>query len=157
MKNENSEPSEFESEIRAAFDAYPRPTANAEFDAKFWRELDARGHRYRGFAGALRRLIEVEIEGIAVWRLGLALFGGAATCAVGVALLSLASSPVTPEQNARQIAQNRAESSDAALDRALCAPRYASGNWDEAPPAPKFRSPLKKEVSSCAWFAHDLA
>ena len=86
MPNEPTE--EFSPEIRAAFDDYPFPVADADFDARFWRELDTRQSRYRGFGGLLRRLIEVEIEGIAVWRLGVALFGvRGELCGLGVALL----------------------------------------------------------------------
>lgn len=142
MANNRSE--EFPSEIRAAFDDYPRPTGSAEFDAKFWRELDARQNRYRGVFGALRRLIEVEIEGIAVWRLGAALFGGAAVCVLGVALLSFGSAPLTPLQSAPQIAE---------IERVpTMMPRYARemDEWRMRPqPAVEPNLPAKKEVSSC--------
>ena len=142
MPNEPTE--EFSPEIRAAFDDYPFPVADADFDARFWRELDTRQSRYRGFGGLLRRLIEVEIEGIAVWRLGVALFGGAAVCGLGVALLSLSSSPITPTQSAPVIAE---------LDRVPTAlPRYAR-EMDALITRPQAatepRSSTKKEVSSC--------
>lgn len=97
------EDEELSPELRALFDNYPRPTGNAAFDARFWRELDARQTRYRGCGGLVRRLVEIEIEGIAVWRLGFSLFGGAAACALGVALLSLGVAPThqAPPQIAR--------------------------------------------------------
>ncbi len=145
-------PEEFPPAIRVAFDAYPRPTGDDEFDAKFWRELDERHNRYRGFVGVLRRVIEVEIEGIAVWRLGLSLFGGAAVCAVGVALLSFGSAPVAPTQSAPQIAE---------MDGApMALPRYAREWWDEPDwqrPAPVQQKPVTKEEISCVSFARDLA
>ncbi len=143
-----NEPEELAPELRALFDNYPRPTANAQFDARFWRELDARRHRYRGLVGFARRLIEIEIEGIAVWRLGLSLFGGAAVCALGVALLSLGASP-TP-QLAPQIA--RTEQIPSAM------PRYARELDERAwrtRAAPS--APVKKEVSSCDFSAKDWA
>jgi hypothetical protein len=63
----NDEESKFPDEIRAAFESYPQPRTSREFDAQFWKNLDARRGRYRGFAGFLRRLWEIEIEGVAVW------------------------------------------------------------------------------------------
>lgn len=141
-----NEPEEFSPELRAAFEQYPRPTGDTEFDARFWRELDARHNRYRGLTGFGRRLVEIEIEGIAVWRLGFSLLGGASVCGLGVALLSLGGAP-TP-QSAPQIA--RTEQIPTAM------PRYAR-ELDEPmgrlQPALEPRAPAKKEVSSC----HSLA
>ena len=146
-----NEPEELAPELRALFDDYPLPTGDAAFDARFWRELDARKNRYRGLSGILRRLVEIEIEGIAVWRLGLSLFGGAAVCGLGVAILSL--SAPTQSQPAPQIALEQIPSA---------MPRYARG-WDErvlwpekpAPVAPK--SAVPQEVSSCASSANGWA
>lgn len=143
-------PEELPPAIRAAFDNYPRPTGNSEFDAKFWRELDARQNRYRGISGVLRRIIEVEIEGIAVWRLGVALFGVPALCAIGVALLNLSSAPVTPPQIAKM-----------PIDP-LVSPRYARELWDMCDyeyraPRPTTEKPKGKEKISCVSFARDLA
>ncbi len=151
-----NEPEEFSPPIRDAFDAYPRPVGDAEFDARFWRELEARRNRYCGVSGLLRRLIEVEIEGIAVWRLGFALFGGAATCAIGVALLSLSSSPATSEQRAPLMAETPRDS--------LSSPRLARELWDErawempvyAAPTKHVEKPKAKEEISCVSFARDL-
>ena len=141
-------------EIRAAFDNYPRPVGDAQFDAKFWRELDNRQNRYRGVGGLLRRLIEVEIEGIAVWRLGAALFGGAAVCGLGVALLSLGAAPVAAVSSAPQIAQMP-------LDP-LASPRFArewwgADNYEYRAPGVQLEKPKGKEEISCNSFAHDLA
>ncbi len=152
MANEPTE--EFPPEIRAAFNEYPLPTGNAEFDAKFWRELDARQNRYRGLSGILRRIIEVEIEGIAVWRLGVALFSVPMVCAIGVALLNLSSTPLVPTQTAPLVAQMP-------LDP-LSSPRFAREFWDArdteylAPKAQR-EKPKGKEEISCVSFAHDLA
>ncbi|HEX8463138.1 MAG TPA: hypothetical protein VF627_00845 [Abditibacterium sp.] len=63
----NDEEFGFPDDIRAAFDDYPQPRPSPDFEAQFWSSLDARRGRYRGFAGFLRRLWEVEIEGVAVW------------------------------------------------------------------------------------------
>ncbi len=151
MPNENH-PEEFPPAIRAAFDDYPFPVADADFDANFWREFDARGNRYRGFVGLLRRLIEVEIEGIAVWRLGAALFGGAAVCGLGVTLLNLGNAPIAPVSSAPLVAQWEQ------IPTAM--PLYAR-DWDkwmsrpQTAPAP--RVPAKKEVSSCDLSAKNWA
>ena len=147
-------PEEFPPAIRAAFDNYPFPVADADFDARFWRQLDARGNRYRGFSGLLRRLIEVEIEGIAVWRLGVALFSVPMICAIGVALLNLSSAPIAPAPNASIVAQTP-------LDP-FTSPRLAREWWDErdyeyVAPKPTLEKPKGKEEISCVSFAHDLA
>lgn len=150
-----NEPEELLPELRALFDSYPQPNGDAQFDARFWRELDARQNRYRGLPGFARRLVEVEIEGIAVWRLGLSLFGGAAVCALGVTLLSLSATPTN--QAPSQIAEMP-------LDP-LASPRFARELWDErdfgyparVPIAPRREQPKGKEEFSCVSFAHDLA
>jgi len=92
-KFDNDAPEEFPSSIRAAFGSYYTPKPDAEFDARFWRELDARKNRYRGFAGFWRRLIEVEIEGVAVWRLGCSALGGSGSFALVFAVFGALSSP----------------------------------------------------------------
>ena len=147
-------PDEFPQEIRAAFDNYPRPTGDAQFDARFWRELDNRRNRYRGVAGVVRRLVEVEIEGIAVWRLGVALFSVPMICALGVALLNLSAAPVAPTNRAPQIAEMP-------LDP-LSSPRYArewldDRDYEYRAPKPQLQKPKAKEEFSCVSFARDLA
>ena len=147
-------PEEFPPEIRAAFESYPRPTGNADFDAKFWRELDARQNRYRGLSGLLRRIIEVEIEGIAVWRLGVALFSVPTICAIGVALLNLNAASITTPTSAPQIAQMPIDP--------LASPRFAREFWDAdtyeyRAPRPQTEKPQDKEEISCVSFARDLA
>ena len=146
---------EFKGELRDLFDSYPRPAGDAAFDARFWRELDARRRRYRGAWGFARRLIEIEIEGIAVWRLGFSLFGGAALCGLGVALLSLSAhpAPTAPPQIAR------VEQIPTAM------PRLAREWWneellDDPPrpmPAPRAPKPANKEEISCVSRVHGLA
>lgn len=149
-----NEPEERAPELRALFDSYPQPTADAAFDARFWRELDARRNRYRGIAGLLRRLVEVEIEGVALWRLGFSLFGGAAACALGVALLSLGgAAPTTAPPQIAAVAEEPSMFS-----------RYARQPWDDAfversapqRSAPQPRPPAKKEVSPWNLFATSL-
>ena len=152
MPNEPTE--EFSPEIRAAFDNYPFPVADADFDARFWRELDTRQSRYRGFGGLLRRLIEVEIEGIAVWRLGVALFSVPTICAIGVALLNLNTTPLAPTTSAPIIAQTPLYP--------FSSPRFAREFWDERDyehraPKAQVTKPKAKEEISCVSFARDLA
>ena len=137
-------------DIRAAFDNYPRPVGDAQFDAKFWRELDKRRHRYRGVAGALRRLIEVEIEGIAVWRLGAALFSVPMVCALAVALMNLGNAPLAPP-SAPQIAEIPLSSTR--LAREL----LDEDGYPYRAPKAKVEKPKAKEEISCVSFARDLA
>ncbi len=150
----NNPDEEFSDEIRAAFESYPRPTASAEFDARFWLELGARRNRYRGWSGLLRRILEVEIEGIAVWRLGVALFSVPLVCALGVALLNVSVAPIAPINGAPLVAEMP-------LDP-LSSPRYARELWDErdyeySAPKPQPEKPKAKEEISCVSFARDLA
>ena len=153
MPNELN-PEEFPPAIRAAFDDYPFPVADADFDANFWRQLDARQNRYRGLGGWLRRIVEIEIEGIAVWRLGAALFSVPMICAIGVVLLNLSSSPIAPTPNAPIVAQTP-------LDP-FSSPRLAREWLDESDyqycaPKAQTEKPQGKEEFSCVSFAHDLA
>lgn len=84
---------EFPPEIRAAFDAYPTPRPSRGFEARFWAQLEARRNRYRGFGGFLRRVWEIEIEGVAVWRLALSTLSGGASCALFFAAFALLAMP----------------------------------------------------------------
>ena len=81
MPIENKE-DEFPPEIRTAFDAYPIPRPSPHFEARFWTELQARRARYRGVTGFCRRLLEIEIEGVMVWRLAASTLSGGASCAL---------------------------------------------------------------------------
>ena len=140
-------------DAQKAFENYPFPCARDDFDARFWRELDNRKNRYRGFIGFWRRLVEVEIEGVAVWRLGLSLFGGAAFCGLGLALLTLRSHPASKTPTPQV-----AFSADAPIGTR----RFARELWDDAlpqpwsPPVRGQRQSIPKEVS-CAWFKNSLA
>ncbi len=89
----NQEETQFSDEIRAAFDSYPKVRTSPAFEAKFWRELDARRARYRGLSGFLRRLWEIEIEGVAVWRLALSTLSGGAVCALFFGAFALFAMP----------------------------------------------------------------
>lgn len=165
-KGEQDELRPLPPDMRAAFQGYPRPRADAGFDAKFWRELDSRRNRYKGFAGFWRRLVEVEIEGIAVWRLGASTCAGAGLCALGFALLSWTIMPKT----APTPPVSMALSPDTPLSR----PRFARGLWDDDDPLPRPPTPPRSRPSypslpassrrqsayqekSCASFALNLA
>ena len=88
MKAEK-DPFDLPPEIQAAFDAYPKPGTPLGFEARFWAHYADRRGRYRGLVGWLRRLVEVEIEGVAVWRLAASTLSGGALCALLVGLLVL--------------------------------------------------------------------
>ena len=152
MPNKPNE--EFTDEIRAAFNAYPRPVGDAQFDARFWRELDNRRNRYRGVFGVLRRVIEVEIEGIAVWRLGAALFSVPMICGLGVALINLSPAPIAPTPNAPIVAQTPL---DPFSSPRLAREWWAEGDYQYRAPKPQLQKPKAKEELSCVSFAHDLA
>lgn len=138
-----------------AFANYPFPRPDNDFDARFWRELDNRKNRYRGLIGFGRRLVEIEIEGIAVWRLGFSMLGGAAFCALATGTLGARISP--------PISQNAANISLAANDIPRAAPRFAR-DWPidsaprQKPVSPRLLNPTNKprEVS-CTRFANGLA
>ncbi|HEX8833863.1 MAG TPA: hypothetical protein VF719_06665 [Abditibacteriaceae bacterium] len=76
----------FPPDIETAFEAYSTPTLSRGFEARFWAQLEARRSRYRGIVGFMRRLWEIEIAGVAVWRLGASTFSGGALCALSIAL-----------------------------------------------------------------------
>lgn len=73
---------EFSSEIRAAFEAYPTPPLSRDFNQQFWTQWQARRARYSGFLGFWRRVWEIEIEGVAVWKLLFSSASGGASCAL---------------------------------------------------------------------------
>jgi hypothetical protein len=157
MANEpdlNPPEDEFSPAMRAAFDSYPSPQPDANFDARFWRELDARKNRYRGLSGLLRRIVEVEIEGMAVWRLGLSALGGSGTCALGFALLGAFSAPGALQQVAPLPLSSVPTATPAT------ASRYARQLWDEtARPPHRVRVPAKarpqiKGDLSCVFASH---
>jgi len=140
--------------IRAAFDSYPQPKPDAAFDARFWRALPARRARYRGVGGFLRRLLEVEIEGVAVWRLGASMLGGAAFCAVGMGICGARVSPLPPPDAAPvALAANRIPNAGPRFARSLPLDG-ARLQWR----APRFLYPTDKPKEvSCTRFANGLA
>jgi hypothetical protein len=93
------ESAEFTPEILAAFDAYPAPSPSKGFEARFWNALETRQSRYRGFSGFLRRLWELEIEGVMVWRLAASMLSGGASGALllGLSLSKPSDLPAVPQ------------------------------------------------------------
>ncbi len=73
---------EFPPDIQTAFNSYPSPQLSPDFEARFWTRFEARRGRYRGFSGFWRRVWEIEIEGVAVWKLLFSTFSGGAACAL---------------------------------------------------------------------------
>ncbi|PQV65188.1 hypothetical protein B1R32_102197 [Abditibacterium utsteinense] len=86
---------EFPPDIRAAFDEYSLPRPSPTFEAHFWTRLEARRTRYRGVTGFCRRMLEIEIEGVMVWRLAASTLSGGASCAL---LLMLALGFASPKE-----------------------------------------------------------
>lgn len=157
-KPEFNSPEEFSPQIRAAFDSYPSPRPDAGFDARFWRELDARKNRYRGLRGLWRRVVEVEIEGVAVWRLGASTLGGSGTFALGFALLGALSAPRAVSSVPLPLPPNSVPSGAPGT-----AQRFARELLDEAArPVQRVRQKARSQHStaggfSCVPFASDLA
>lgn len=146
--SENNLPEEFSPDIAAAFDLYPTPSLSREFEAKFWSEFAARRARYRGFVGFLRRVWEIEIEGVAVWRLAASTFCGGAACALFFGFVALFATP----QNAPRPAPRSVpvpETPRMAFD----ARRFTAREWEweffQSQPAPTQRekSPRDGEIS----------
>lgn len=71
----------FNDEIRRAIESYPRPNPPAHFDARVLAALREKREK-RGLRAALLRFWQLEIEGVAVWRLAFSGLGGAAFCAL---------------------------------------------------------------------------
>ena len=144
-------------DAREAFANYPFPHASDGFDARFWRELDARKNRYRGFVGMLRRLVEIEIEGIAVWRLGFSMIGGAAFCALGLAMLSMRALPNSLPAPTPASAPQVALSTDIPMNTR----RFARELWDEIlpqrPPTSGHKRQLIPKEVSCVSLKNGLA
>lgn len=96
------EEDDFSPEILSAFDAYPAPSPSKGFEASFWSQFENRRTRYRGVIGFLRRLWELEIEGVVVWRLAASTLTGGGGGALLLGLLagsptpSSSSSPLPP-------------------------------------------------------------
>jgi hypothetical protein len=94
---------EFTPEILAAFDAYPSPSPSKGFEARFWSAMETRQSRYRGFSGFLRRVWELEIEGVMVWRLAASMLSGGASCALllGLSLTKPSTIPAAPQPDSQ--------------------------------------------------------
>lgn len=74
----NREPNEFSPALKNALDAYPKIRANRGFDERFWSRLDAKRAHRRTFRGQIEAFFEIQIAGVAVWRLlGSSLAGSA--------------------------------------------------------------------------------
>lgn len=137
---------EFPPEIRAAFQAYSAPRPSPGFDARFWAQLEARQNRYRGFAGFLRRVWELEIEGVAVWRLALSTLSGGASCALVFALALGVSNP--------QIAPVTPPADDQIPATALHAFAFYRREWEAefwAAPQPSSARPRRHQGNDFSW------
>jgi hypothetical protein len=94
----NKEDLEFPPEIQEAFAAYPQPRPSRGFEARFWADFERRRGRYRGLVGFLRRMLELEIEGVMVWRLALSTLSGGVSCVLVLGLLfGFANQKTTPD------------------------------------------------------------
>ena len=97
MLDDSTKNEEFSPEIRAVFDDYHTPRPSRGFDERFWAQLEGRQRSYRGFSGLMRRVWELEIEGVLVWRLALSTLSGGASCALIFACaLGFSTSPTAP-------------------------------------------------------------
>jgi hypothetical protein len=77
----------FSPEILAAFESYPSPSPSKGFEATFWSQFETRRSRYRGLLGSLRRIWELEIEGVVVWRLAASTITGGLSCLLVLGVL----------------------------------------------------------------------
>lgn len=136
---------QFPPEIAAAFRDYPQIGASPEFDSQIWARLDEKSKQYRGFRGLCRRVWELEIEGVAVWRLvGSTVSGGLFSLLV-LGLGYWLTKPTTP---AAPLPQNPPT-------MAMAGPLYAR-QWRNFQPPPRVFVPAKREERgevSCAGFS----
>ena len=73
-------------ELRAAVAAYPRVPTSPQFEANFWRQLDARRSHAATLRGKIERFAQVQIGGLCVWRLLGSSLAGAAVPALALCL-----------------------------------------------------------------------
>lgn len=148
MPIENHE--EFPPEIRAAFDGYSLPSPSPEFEARFWTELNARRTRYRSAMGFLRRILELEIEGVMVWRLAASMLSGGASCAL---LLFLALGFSTPKNSLLAPAPHPRSNQPFT---AMGAFAFYNRQWEQdffsqLQPAPRHRAKSTKNGGDFSW------
>lgn len=124
---------DFPPDIAAAFDAYPTPPLSPDFETRFWAELEVRNGRYRGLGGFWRRFWELEIEGVAVWRLALSTLSGGAACALFFALFALLARP----QSAPVVAKIPAPELPDTPRMAFDAHRFYTREWEFGFAAPQ--------------------
>ena len=86
---------EWPAELRAAVAGYPRVSNSPQFEANFWRQMDARRARAATFQGKIERFVQVQIGGLCVWRLLGSSLAGAALPALGLCLGLVLSAPTS--------------------------------------------------------------
>ena len=86
---------EWSDEVRLAVAAYPRVVNSPQFEANFWRQLDARRARAATLRGKIERFARVQIGGLCVWRLLGSSLAGAALPALGLCLGMVLSAPTS--------------------------------------------------------------
>ena len=86
---------EWPDELRVAVAAYPRVVNSPQFEANFWRQLDARRAHAATFRGQCERFAQVQVGGLCVWRLLGSSLAGAAVPALGLCLGLLLNAPIS--------------------------------------------------------------
>ena len=89
------EENEWSAELRADVAAYPRVQTSPQFEANFWRQMDARRAHTATFRGKIERFALVQIGGLCVWRLLGSSLAGAALPALGLCLGLMLSAPTS--------------------------------------------------------------
>lgn len=82
-------------ELRLAVAAYPRVPNSPQFEANFWRQLDARRNHAASLRGKCERFAQVQIGGLCVWRLLGSSLAGAAVPALALCLGLVLSAPTS--------------------------------------------------------------
>ena len=92
---QSDDENQWPAELRAAVAAYPRLTNSPQFEASFWRQMDARRSHAATFRGKIEHFAQVQIGGLCVWRLLGSSLAGAALPALGLCLGLVLSAPTS--------------------------------------------------------------